>query len=110
MNIKVKASNVIAYPTERLDNTVSAQVEEELLRIINEGNSHLILNMENVKYMSSSGFRACISVLRKLKTINGTFKICCIQPDVSKIFEVIELNSLFDVYTTEEEACKAKPS
>jgi stage II sporulation protein AA (anti-sigma F factor antagonist) len=54
--------------------------------------------------MSSSGFRVAIALLRKLSDKGGALKICCLKPAVKRIFDVIELTSLFEIYDTEEEA------
>lgn len=98
----------MVYLEGRLDVSVSNEIEEELSKIIDGGTSlHLVLNMEKVEYMSSSGFRACISTLRKLNAKDGTLKLCDIRPSVKRIFDVIELTSLFEIYDTEAEALKA---
>ena len=84
------------------------EVEEELSRLIDQENQkHIILNMDKVEYMSSSGFRACIATLRKLNARDGSLKLTNIRPSVKRIFDVIELTSLFDIYESEEEALKA---
>ena len=91
-----------------MDVSVANEVEEELGKLIDGDNhKHLILNMEKVEYMSSSGFRACIATLRKLNAREGSLKLCGIKPSVKRIFDVIELTSLFDIYETEEEALNA---
>ncbi|NUM42506.1 MAG: STAS domain-containing protein [Leptospiraceae bacterium] len=71
------------------------------------GHKKVLLNMDGVEYMSSSGFRACISILRKLNTEGGMLKICNIKPSVKRIFDVIELTSLFDIFESEEAALAA---
>tara|TARA_Y100001937_G_scaffold128849_1_gene209002 strand:+ start:54323 stop:54586 length:264 start_codon:yes stop_codon:yes gene_type:complete len=87
---------------------VANEVEEELSRLIDQENQkHIILNMDKVEYMSSSGFRACIATLRKLNARDGSLKLTNIRPSVKRIFDVIELTSLFDIYESEEEALKA---
>ncbi len=95
---------LIAYLTGRLDVKASSEVEDKLGRLVDDKNLYLILELKGVEYMSSSGFRTLISILRKLKARDGELRICCIQPEVSRIFELIELNSLFNVYKTEEDA------
>jgi stage II sporulation protein AA (anti-sigma F factor antagonist) len=106
---KKKSGNIIiVYPEGRLDVTRSTELEEEITQLIDdEGVRNIIMNLENVEYMSSSGFRACIAILRKLKSLNGNFKISNVRPAVKRIFDVIELTSLFDIYDTEEEAIKS---
>lgn len=99
---------LVVYLVGRLDVSVANDVEEELSRLIDQENHrHIILNMDQVEYMSSSVFRACIATLRKLNAREGTLKLCNIRPSVKRIFDVIELTSLFDIYDTEDEALKS---
>ncbi|RHX85926.1 STAS domain-containing protein [Leptospira stimsonii] len=105
---KVRDGVLIVYLKGRLDVSIANEVEENLNDLIdNQGHKKVILNMQEVDYMSSSGFRACISTLRKLNSKEGALKICNIKPAVKRIFDVIELTSLFDIRETEDEALKS---
>ena len=105
---KEEDGKLIVYLEGRLDVSVSNEVEEHLADLIdNKGYTNIVLNMEGVDYMSSSGFRACISTLRKLNSKEGKLKISQIRPAVKRIFDVIELTSLFDIYDSDEEAIKS---
>jgi len=107
LNTKKVGDKLVVYLEGRLDVSVANEVEEELARLIDSDNQrHIVLNMDKVEYMSSSGFRACIATLRKLNSREGTLKLCNIRPSVKRIFDVIELTSLFDIYDTEAEALK----
>jgi len=107
-NIEIKVlenKRAIAYPVGRLDVAVSAELEDQLVKAVEENSiESLVLNMENVEYMSSSGFRVAIALLRKLSDKGGALKICALKPAVKRIFDVIELTSLFEIFETEEEA------
>ena len=99
---------LVVYLEGRLDVTVATEVEEQLIKLIDdEGEKHIILNLEQVEYMSSSGFRACIAILRKLKQRDGSLKLCNIRPSVKRIFDVIELTSLFDIFDSEDDALQS---
>lgn len=98
----------IAYLNGRLDVAVSGEIEEQLLEAIENDNlKFLILNMAEVEYMSSSGFRVAIALLRRLKELGGTLKISNLRPAVKRIFDVIELTTLFDIYDSEDEAVES---
>ncbi|NCS95618.1 MAG: STAS domain-containing protein, partial [Leptospira sp.] len=72
---------LVVYLEGRLDVSVANEVEENLADLIdNGGHTKVLLNMKDVDYMSSSGFRACISTLRKLNAKDGLLKICNIKP------------------------------
>ena len=108
LQTKQVEDKLIVYLEGRLDVSVANEVEEELSRLIDQENQkHIILNMDKVEYMSSSGFRACIATLRKLNARDGSLKLTNIRPSVKRIFDVIELTSLFDIYESKEEALKA---
>ena len=108
MQKKQVNDKLVVYLEGRLDVSVANEIEEELSRLIDlENVQHIVLNMEKVEYMSSSGFRACIATLRKLNAKEGTLKLCNIRPSVKRIFDVIELTSLFDIAETEADALKS---
>ncbi|MCB1160827.1 MAG: STAS domain-containing protein [Leptospiraceae bacterium] len=108
LNHTVKGDVLVVYLEGRLDVSVANEVEEKLAELIDSGNhDKVLLNMEGIEYMSSSGFRACISTLRKLNAREGVLKICNIKPAVKRIFDVIELTSLFDIFESEESALNA---
>ena len=109
LQTKQVEDKLIVYLEGRLDVSVANEVEEELSRLIDQENQkHIILNMDKVEYMSSSGFRACIATLRKLNARDGSLKLTNIRPSVKRIFDVIELTSLFDIYESEEEALRPR--
>lgn len=107
-NIEIKIldnNRAVAYPVGRLDVAVSAELEDQLTKSVDEHEIEgLVLNMENVEYMSSSGFRVAIALLRKLSDRGGYLKICSLKPAVKRIFDVIELTSLFEIFESEDEA------
>lgn len=105
LNNTIKNGILVVYLEGRLDVSVANEVEEGLSELIDSGDhKKVVLNMEGIDYMSSSGFRACISTLRKLNAKEGSLKMCNIKPAVKRIFDVIELTSLFDIYSSEDEA------
>jgi stage II sporulation protein AA (anti-sigma F factor antagonist) len=105
---KMKGEVLVVYLEGRLDVSVANEVEEKLAELIDTvGHTKVLLNMDGIEYMSSSGFRACISTLRKLNAKEGVLKISNIKPAVKRIFDVIELTSLFDIYDSEENALNA---
>ncbi len=104
----VKGEVLVVHLEGRLDVSVANEVEEGLAELIDKQDYRkVLLNMEGIEYMSSSGFRVCISTLRKLNAKEGSLKMSNIRPAVKRIFDVIELTTLFDIYATEDEALAA---
>lgn len=98
---------IIVYLKGRMDVHYSTEVENELNRIIDSGMNKLLLSLEGVEYLSSSGLRVFIAISRKLQEKGGQLKLMKLNETTKKIFKIVELLDMFDVYENEEEALKS---
>ncbi|MDH5717395.1 MAG: STAS domain-containing protein [Spirochaetia bacterium] len=105
---KQAGNSIIVYLKGRLDVHLSAEIEKELNKLIDENTkADLIINMREVEYMSSSGLRILVAAMRILKEKDRSLRLCALNSAVRKVFEVVELIDMFEVYDTEEEAVQA---
>ncbi len=72
--------------------------------MFNPGRVIFLINLENISYISSSGIRIFVGMVRELEKQGRKLKLCCITPPVKKVFDVVELLDLFEVYETESSA------
>lgn len=91
----------------RMDAYNSITVSEFLDELTDKGCDQLLVEMEGVDYMSSSGLRVLLSTLKKLKARGGTLKLCSLQPYVLEVFEIAGFNQLFEIYSDTSEALKS---
>lgn len=97
----------IIYIEGRLDVMLSQKLEGMVLESINKGELFVLFNLANVEYMSSSGLRVFISTMRKLNEKNGEIRLCHMSESVRKILKIVDLEGMFRIYDTEDEAIKA---
>ena len=105
--IKHKESGdfVVAYLKGRIDVHLSTEIEKEINDLIAKfSDKSLIINLEDVEYMSSSGLRVLVASMRILKSNNKKLRLCNLNTAVKKVFEVVELMDMFDIYSSEKEA------
>jgi len=74
---------------------------------IEEQKYNIIINLEKVSYIDSSGIGALISSLSNLKKYQGGLKIINVTGSVKKVFELTKLTSFFEIFDHEEEAVKS---
>ncbi len=73
---------------------------------IEEQKYNIIINLDKVSYIDSSGIGALISSLSNLKKYQGGLKIINVTGSVKKVFELTKLTSFFEIYDSEAEALK----
>ena len=89
----------------RIDVHLASEIEGEIAALVEKDDSPVVLlNLSDVEYMSSSGLRVFVSLMRTLNESNRNLKLCNLSPAVHKVFEVVELMDMFDIYESEEEA------
>lgn len=101
-------NNLIIYLSGRIDVHLASEIEEDINKLIKDiTEKNVILNLQEVEYMSSSGLRVFVSLMRNLKENDCRLKLSNLSTAVYKIFEVVELMDMFDIYSTEKEALAA---
>jgi len=74
---------------------------------ISSGHLYLILDMEAMPVIDSSGIGAVVNALRRTKQFGGDTKLVNPSPFAAKTFKMVGILSLFGVFTSEEEAIAA---
>jgi anti-sigma B factor antagonist len=69
-----------------------------------ENGRKVILDLSNLEYLSSAGIGRLVALLKKSKDGGGAFKLCSLQEPIREIFDLLRLNSIFDVYPSLEAA------
>lgn len=72
--------------------------------VISRGQKQLIINMEQVAYMDSSGFGALLSATKQLRPEGGKVNLVKCNRSISRMLRITRLDTIFGVYSSEEEA------
>ena len=80
------------------------EIKDIINKLIEEKRYNVIINLEKVSYIDSSGSGALISSLSNLKKYQGGLKIINVYASVRKVFELTKLTSFFEIYDSEEDA------
>jgi anti-sigma B factor antagonist len=91
----------------RLDLESSSVVKEEIRRCLGQGFVGLILDLEAVEFINSSGLGAMVSALKEIRLAKARLVVCKLAPYVREIFEITQLSHIFEIYSTEGEAREA---
>ncbi len=107
LQLKVEDKYIVIYLNGPVDAKSAREVEESLERIISyHQDKDIIINLSDVKYMSSSGLRIFIAVKNNLIDSSQKLSLCSMTEPVNRVFDVTRVSELFEIYPTELEAAK----
>jgi anti-sigma B factor antagonist len=108
INIEKLKRVVLITVGGRIDSTNASELDDVLKESLNEGQNNLIVNLDEVEYMSSAGLRALVSALRESKKKRGDLVISAPSPRVAEVLELAGLTTgptpLFTVYENDATA------
>jgi len=87
-----------------MDAEAAPEFEEQCKACIAEGLTGLVVDLEELRYVSSMGLRSFISVAKMLQAKGGALRICRLRGLVKQVFEITGLLELFQVYESVEAA------
>ena len=101
---KSKGDIVILMIVGEIDLYNAPEIKDIINKLIEERNYNIIIDLEKVSYIDSSGIGALISSLSNLKKYQGGLKIINVYGSVKKVFELTKLTSFFEIHDSEDEA------
>jgi len=66
----------------------------------------VIIDLSRVEFIDSSGCGALLSCLRQLGDRKGWLRLCGVQKNVLRLFELVRMNRIIDIFPTKEDAVK----
>ena len=85
----------------------SASLRRTIKDLVAQGNSKIILNLEDVDYIDSSGIGELVIAHSTLETAKGELKLLNLTRRVRDIVQITRLFTIFDVQTDEATALRS---
>jgi anti-sigma B factor antagonist len=82
----------------RLDIYSSKDLEEKLNALVNSDKVCLVVSLEGLDYISSSGLRVLLAFLKEVKKREGDIKLACMKPSIKEVFDIAGFSQLFSIH------------
>lgn len=103
---KIGEVMVVRLLDRRVDASVAADFKERMAGLINEGNTLVVLDMEQVDFIDSSGLGAIVSSL-KLIGRKGDLVISGLNRTVLSMFKLTRMDRVFRIFQDKDEAVRS---
>jgi anti-sigma B factor antagonist len=90
-----------------IDVYTAPKLREQLVDLVNAGKFHLVVDMESVEFLDSTGLGVLVGGLKRVRAHDGSLHLVCTQERILKIFRITGLTKVFPIHNTVEEAVAA---
>ena len=71
---------------------------------IDDGATKILVDFEDLNYISSSGLRMLLAAVKRLEDASGQLRICSPNKMVQEVFDTSGFSGIFSVYKSQAEA------
>ena len=92
-----------------IDVYTAPRLRELLIDLVNHGEYKLILNLERVEFLDSTGMGVLVGGLKRVRAHDGSLYLVLTQERILKIFRITGQNIVFPIFDTVDEAVTTSP-
>ncbi len=90
-----------------IDIYTAPRLRELLIDLVGKGNYQLVVNMDKVGFLDSTGLGVLVGGLKRVRAHDGSLDLACTQERILKIFRITGLTQVFGIHQTVDQAIAA---
>ncbi len=94
-NVKEEEGILTGVLEGRLDTAAAQEFAEDIKVMTDNADKHLVLDLEKLTFISSSGLRLLLSLRKETMARGGDITIMNVTPEVKQVFTITGFYSLF---------------
>jgi len=91
-----------------VDVYTAPRLREKLVELVSKGKHHIVVDLEAVDFLDSTGLGVLVGGLKRLRSHEGDLNLVCTQQRILKVFEITGLTKVFTIYESVDAATTAK--
>lgn len=97
----------VLQPQGRLDASSAPGLDRQLQSLLDPGTPHVVVDLAQVTYVSSSALRVLLVGLKRARSLGGDLRLSALRANVLNVFKITGFVTLFQIYETLEEAVRS---
>ncbi len=90
-----------------IDVYTAPKLRDKITELVNAGHHTLVVDMEKVEFLDSTGLGVLVGGLKKVRAQDGSMELVCSQDRLLEIFRITGLAKVFTIHESEAEALGA---
>lgn len=83
-----------------LDISTAPSLRETIVELVNGGDAHLVLDLEALDFLDSTGLGTIIGGLKRARAHGGDLRLVCTQDRVCRVFEITGLDAALPLHAS----------
>jgi anti-sigma B factor antagonist len=93
--------------TGEVDVATAPRLREQLVQLVAQGHHHLVVDLEGVDFLDSTGLGVLVGALKRVRLQEGELTLVCTQPRIVKVFDITGLSKVFTLHESVDSAVAA---
>ena len=98
LTARAEGGRTVIEVAGEIDVYTAPKLREKLIDLVSAGNYHLVVDMEAVEFLDSTGLGVLVGGLKRVRTHDGSLSLVCTQERLLKIFRITGLTKVFDIH------------
>ena len=103
---EVDGTTIVSVGGE-VDVYTAPKLRDKISELVGEGRYHLVVDMEAVEFLDSTGLGVLVGALKRVRTHDGELALVCTEPRILKVFDITGLTKVFRMHRSVDEAVAA---
>jgi anti-sigma B factor antagonist len=99
----VNGWTVVAASGE-IDVAAAPALRDRVTELISSGSTHLVIDLEDVDFIDSTGLGVLVGAVRRARTEGGDLRLVCTDSRLLRVFDVTGLGEVFSIEASVEDA------
>jgi anti-sigma B factor antagonist len=104
LEVTERGSWAVLAVAGEVDVATVPRLREQLHSLVAQGRHHIVVDLEGVDFLDSTGLGVLVGALKRVRTNGGELALVCTQSRIRKVFEVTGLTKVFSLYDSVDEA------
>lgn len=101
---------IVVAASGEIDVATAPELRDQLVALITDGSAHVIMDLEDVDFIDSTGLGVLVGAVRRARAADGDVRLVCTNSRILKIFGVTGLDEVFTVADSIDDAASPDPS
>jgi anti-sigma B factor antagonist len=98
LTTRTEGDRAIVEVGGEIDVYTAPRLREALVELVDEGKYRLVVDLERVEFLDSTGLGVLVGGLKRVRTHDGSLSLVCTQERLLKIFRITGLDKVFDIH------------